>query len=120
VEQATTQPQEMLTRCGFTTVFYIASVLPNTDLVRHRMASGKAKGPRILTVDEPFWVKGGTPVYMKGFLEARCDAVAATPCLLDSQSEKHFIGQRTILGHCGISRRVLHRAPSTVFLLADY
>jgi imidazolonepropionase-like amidohydrolase len=27
-------------------------------------------GPRILTVGEPFWVKGGTPVYVRGFLEA--------------------------------------------------
>lgn len=28
------------------------------------------KGPRILTVGEPFWGKGGTPIYVKGFLEA--------------------------------------------------
>jgi len=28
------------------------------------------KGPRILTVGEPFWTKGGTPVYAKEFLEA--------------------------------------------------
>ena len=27
-------------------------------------------GPKILTVGEPFWVKGGTPIYIKGFLEA--------------------------------------------------
>jgi len=27
-------------------------------------------GPKILTVGEPFWVKGGTPVYVKGFLDA--------------------------------------------------
>lgn len=27
------------------------------------------KGPRILTAGEPFWVKGGTPIYVKGFLE---------------------------------------------------
>jgi imidazolonepropionase-like amidohydrolase len=28
------------------------------------------KGPRILTVGEPFWEKGGTPIYVQGFLEA--------------------------------------------------
>jgi imidazolonepropionase-like amidohydrolase len=69
-EQISSQLEEMLTRWGFTTVFDIASVLQNTNLIRHRIASGEVKGPRILTVGEPFWVKGGTPIYVKGFLEA--------------------------------------------------
>jgi len=60
----------MLTRWGFTTVFDIASVLKNTNLIRHLIESGEVKGPRILTVGEPFWMKGGTPIYIKGFLEA--------------------------------------------------
>jgi len=60
----------MLTRWGFTTVFDIASVLQNTNLIRRRIVSGEAKGPRILTVGEPFWIKGGTPIYIQGFLEA--------------------------------------------------
>jgi imidazolonepropionase-like amidohydrolase len=64
------QLQEMLTRWGFTTVFDIASVLQNTNLIRQRIEGGKVKGPRILTVGEPFWEKGGTPVYVQGFLEA--------------------------------------------------
>jgi imidazolonepropionase-like amidohydrolase len=69
-EQITTQLQEMLTRWGFTTVFDIASVLKNTALIRRRIESGEVKGPRILTVGEPFWGKGGTPIYVRGFLEA--------------------------------------------------
>jgi imidazolonepropionase-like amidohydrolase len=69
-EQITSQLQEMLTRWGFTTVFDIASVLSNTTLIRRRIESGEVKGPRILTVGEPFWTKGGTPIYAKGFLEA--------------------------------------------------
>ena len=68
--QITSQLQEMLTRWGFTTVFDIASVLKNTNLIRNRIEDGEVKGPRILTVGEPFWEKGGTPVYVKGFLEA--------------------------------------------------
>jgi imidazolonepropionase-like amidohydrolase len=60
----------MLTRWGFTTVFDIASVLKNTTVIRTRIASGEVKGPRILTVGEPFWIKGGTPIYVKPFLEA--------------------------------------------------
>jgi len=43
--------------------------LNNTTLIRRRIESGEVKGPRILTVGEPFWVKGGTPIYVKGFLE---------------------------------------------------
>ncbi|ABF42492.1 Pro-Hyp dipeptidase [Candidatus Koribacter versatilis Ellin345] len=62
--------QEMFTRWGFTTVFDIASVQQNTTLIRRRIESGEVTGPTILTVGEPFWVKGGTPIYIKGFLEA--------------------------------------------------
>lgn len=69
-EQITSQLEEMLTRWGFTTVFDIASVLENTKIIRRRIQSGEVRGPRILTVGEPFWAKGGTPIYVKGFLEA--------------------------------------------------
>ena len=68
--QITLQLQQMLTRWGFTTVFDIASVLQNTSLIRHRIESGEVKGPQILTTGEPFWMKGGTPIYVQGFLEA--------------------------------------------------
>src|SRR5437899_8590249 len=69
-EQITSQIEEMLTRWGFTTVFDIASVLQNTNIIRRGIESGEVRGPRILTVGEPFWAKGGTPIYVKGFLEA--------------------------------------------------
>ncbi len=69
-QQITSQLEAMLTRWGFTTVFDIASVLNNTTLIRRRIESGEVKGPRILTVGEPFWAKGGTPIYVRGFLEA--------------------------------------------------
>jgi imidazolonepropionase-like amidohydrolase len=67
-EQITSQLQAMLTRWGFTTVFDIASVLENTTLIRRRIESGEVRGPRILTVGEPFWIK--TPIYVKRFLES--------------------------------------------------
>ena len=69
-EQITSQLREMLTRWGFTTVFDIASALENTTVIRRRIESGEVKGPRILTVGEPFWDNGGTPIYIRGFLEA--------------------------------------------------
>jgi len=68
-EEVTSQLQEMFTRWGFTTVFDIASVLQNTALIRRLIESGEVNGPKILTVGEPFWVKGGTPVYVRSFLE---------------------------------------------------
>ena len=68
--QITSQLEEMLTRWGFTAVFDIASVQENTTLIRRRIESGEVKGPRILTVGEPFWGKGGTPIYVKAYLEA--------------------------------------------------
>lgn len=61
--------EAMFTRWGFTTVFDIASVLDNTNNIRHRIASGEIRGPRILTVGEPFWGEGGTPVYVRGYLQ---------------------------------------------------
>jgi imidazolonepropionase-like amidohydrolase len=67
-EQIDSQLREMLTSWGFTTVFDIASVLENTNLIRRRIRTGEVKGPRILTVGEPFWVK--TPIYVKAFLAA--------------------------------------------------
>ncbi len=68
--QITSQLEAMFTRWGFTTVFDIGSVLENTTLIRRRIETGEVKGPRILTTGEPFWGKGGTPIYVKGFLEA--------------------------------------------------
>jgi imidazolonepropionase-like amidohydrolase len=68
--EITAQLQQMLTRWGFTTVFDIASSLQNTNLIRRRIDTGEVQGPRILTTGDPFWIKGGTPIYVKGFLEA--------------------------------------------------
>jgi len=62
------QLQTMFTRWGFTTVFDVASILANTNAIRSRIADGTLQGPRILTVGEPFWGVGGTPVYVKQYL----------------------------------------------------
>lgn len=67
--QLTSQLESMLTRWGFTTVFDTGSLLENTNIIRKRIATGEVKGPRILTVGEPFYAKGGIPVYVEPFLE---------------------------------------------------
>jgi imidazolonepropionase-like amidohydrolase len=61
--------KEMLTRWGFTTVFDISSMLSNTLVIRQRIAGGSVIGPKILTVGDPFFPKGGTPIYVKQFLK---------------------------------------------------
>jgi imidazolonepropionase-like amidohydrolase len=70
-DQLTSQLQAMLTRWGFTTIFDVASVLQNTTRIRTRIESGEVNGPRILTVGEPFWGKGGTPIYVKDYLDSQ-------------------------------------------------
>jgi imidazolonepropionase-like amidohydrolase len=61
--------QQMLTRWGFTSVFDVASLLTNTNVIRRRIASGEVTGPAILTVGDPFYPKGGTPIYVKQFMK---------------------------------------------------
>jgi imidazolonepropionase-like amidohydrolase len=60
---------QMLTRWGFTTAFDTASLLTNTNLIRARIAAGQVAGPTILTVGDPFYPKGGTPIYVKQFMK---------------------------------------------------
>jgi imidazolonepropionase-like amidohydrolase len=67
-DETTEQLRVIFTQWGFTTVFDIASVLKNTNLIRERIAAGKSKGPRILTTGEPFWIK--TPIYVQSFFKA--------------------------------------------------
>jgi imidazolonepropionase-like amidohydrolase len=58
----------MLNRWGFTTVFDLASVLDNTEMLRRRIHSGEARGPRILTTGEPLWTE--VPVYVVDYLSS--------------------------------------------------
>ena len=98
-EQITSQLQEMLTRWGFTTIFDIASVLENTTLIRRRIESGEVKGPRILTVGEPFWMKGGTPIYVRGFLESNHINI---PEVESTTQATQRVRQQILLGADGI------------------
>jgi len=62
--------ETMLTRWGFTTVFDIASSTDNALALRQRVTSGEIAGPMILTVGDPFFPEGGTPVYVREYLKA--------------------------------------------------
>jgi imidazolonepropionase-like amidohydrolase len=67
--ELTQELTQMLTRWGFTTVFDTASLLSNTNVIRQRIAAGRVVGPAILTVGDPFYPKGGTPIYVKQFMQ---------------------------------------------------
>jgi imidazolonepropionase-like amidohydrolase len=58
----------MLNRWGFTSVFDTGSILDNTNRIRARIGAGEVRGPMILTVGEPFYPRGGVPIYIRGFL----------------------------------------------------
>jgi imidazolonepropionase-like amidohydrolase len=60
--------QSMLTRYGFTTVVDTGSMLPNTQAIRARIASGEIAGPRILTAGTPLYPPNGIPYYLRDTL----------------------------------------------------
>jgi len=50
---------------GFTTLFDIGSLPSDVGALRTRMAKGEVQGPRLLTVDMPFYPEHGTPIYVR-------------------------------------------------------
>lgn len=58
---------EQYLRWGFTTVFDLASQPGNAFALRERIAAGELAGPRVLTVDAPFFPEHGTPIYVLEF-----------------------------------------------------
>jgi imidazolonepropionase-like amidohydrolase len=58
----------ILTAWGFTTAYELDGDLPNTDVLRRRIASGEVKGPLLLTVGTMFCPAGGTPIYIRDFV----------------------------------------------------
>ena len=57
--------REHFTRWGFTTLFDIASLPGDVRALRSRIAAGEVQGPRLLTVDMPFFPEHGTPIYVR-------------------------------------------------------
>ena len=65
-DQITSQLQEMLTRWGFTTVFDIASVLENTNVIRHRIESGEVKAQDVTAFSKVRYTIRGGKVFFRG------------------------------------------------------
>jgi imidazolonepropionase-like amidohydrolase len=73
--------ETMLNKWGFTTAFDLASSTENALALRRRIQSGEIAGPLILTVGDPFFPEGGTPIYVRQFLREQGwpDEEVATP-----------------------------------------
>jgi imidazolonepropionase-like amidohydrolase len=99
VSQLTSALQQMLTRWGFTTVFDIASILANTNVLRTRIASGEVPGPRILTTGEPFFPVHGVPSYVSKYLD---ENGIALPDDLTSAAAVERVGREVRAGADGI------------------
>ena len=61
----TTALRDRFSRWGFTTLFDIASLPGDVRALRGRIAAGEVQGPRLLTVDMPFYPENGTPIYVR-------------------------------------------------------
>lgn len=85
--------ETMLTRWGFTTVFDLASSTDNTLALRKRVDSGDVAGPKILTVGDPFYPEGGTPVYVRAYLKAHGapDEEVASPAEAAARARRQLL-----------------------------
>lgn len=84
LRQAATQPAQALTdalrrdyvRWGFTTIFDIGSLPGAAMALRDRIERGEVAGPRVMTVDAPFFPEGGLPFYVPEELDGQPTSLA--------------------------------------------
>jgi imidazolonepropionase-like amidohydrolase len=100
----THEMETMFTRWGFTTVFDVASMLDNTNILRDRIASGEVAGPHIFTVGDPFYPEHGTPIYVKQLYESEhlpsseVATAAEAVARVDSQHARRADGTKLFIG----------------------
>src|SRR2546422_4970706 len=83
--QLSQQLREMFTRYGFTTVFDTGSDLENTKIIRHRIETGEADGPRILSTGPGLVPKNGTPYYVKPFQLPEVESPSQATALVEEK-----------------------------------
>lgn len=85
--------RERFGQWGFTTLFDIGSLPGDVGALRARMALGELLGPRLLTVDMPFFPEHGTPVYVRALWEQTRtrSAEVATPAQARERAEAQLV-----------------------------
>lgn len=91
--ELTEQLRDMLTRYGFTTVFDTGSQLENTKIIRQRIESGEADGPKIFSTGEILFPKGGLPD--KNLIIAFGFIPSPMPEIKDAQQAIEIVKQET-------------------------
>lgn len=113
------------TRWGFTTIFDLASTTDIANEVSRRIDTGRVKGPRILSVGEPFYPTGATPIYARPFYQASKlpSAEVSTDALavhrVRQQIRNGADGIKLFTGSIVGEREVVHMPAATIASLSD-
>lgn len=109
----------LLTRWGVTTAVEVGGAPGNVLALRARIAAGEVRGPRLLSVDAPFYPAGGTPAYVRALYAAQglpsaevadaAQARARAKAQLDAGADGVKLFAGAILGGPG---EVLHMDPA--------
>ena len=118
--------RSLLTRWGFTSVFDLGGLPGNARRLRARIEAGDVRGPRILTVDAPFYPADGTPHYVRDVMKQHGapSAEVATPdaarARARTQLEEGADGAKLFIGALvGGPRGVVHMAPDVARAVVD-
>ncbi|GGE13687.1 Xaa-Pro dipeptidase [Polymorphobacter glacialis] len=118
--------EKNFTRWGFTTIFDLASTTAVSANVRGRVSTGKIAGPRVLSVGEPFYPTGATPIYAREFYSvfklpsAEIVLVADAERRVRAQVAAGAAGIKLFTGSIvGGPQGVVHMPAATIRALAD-
>ncbi len=118
--------RSLLSRWGFTSVFDLGGLPGNARRLRARIDAGELRGPRILTVDAPFYPADGTPHYVRDVMKQHGapSAEVATPeqarVRARTQLEEGADGAKLFIGALvGGPRGVVHMTPAVAGAVAE-
>ncbi|WP_185742026.1 amidohydrolase family protein [Pseudoxanthomonas sp. 3HH-4] len=118
--------RSLLSRWGFTSVFDLGGLPGNARSLRARIDAGELRGPRILTVDAPFYPADGTPHYVRDVMKQHGapSAEVATPeqarVRARTQLEEGADGAKLFIGALvGGPRGVVHMTPAIAGAVAE-
>lgn len=118
--------RSLLSRWGFTSVFDLGGLPGNARRLRARIEAGELRGPRILTVDAPFYPADGTPHYVRDVMKQHGapSAEVATPeqarGRARAQLEEGADGAKLFIGALvGGPRGVVHMTPAVAGAVAE-
>lgn len=116
--------ERSFTRWGFTTVFDLASTTAIASEVARRVETGRVRGPRVLSVGEPFYPNRATPIYARPFYDVfkLPSAEVSTDALAVYRARRQIRdgadGIKLFTGSIVGEREVVHMPAATVAALS--